>query len=69
LCAICRALDGAAGIPNQTIEQGMSNVEAIGQRKKLHHPTFFVRYSFREHGKFIILELPTSEELSYFSAV
>jgi hypothetical protein len=26
------------------------------------HSMFDIRYSFREHGKFIILELPTAEE-------
>jgi hypothetical protein len=48
----------------ENIEQGISNAEAIWQRRKLHHSKFQVRYSFREHGKFYFLELPTAEELA-----
>jgi hypothetical protein len=48
------------------IEQGMSNAEAIRQRKYfiIRNSLFDIRYSFQAHGKFIILELTTAEYLS-----
>jgi hypothetical protein len=44
----------------------MSNAQAIEQRNNfiIRHSMFDIRYSFREHGKFIILELPIAEELA-----
>jgi hypothetical protein len=44
----------------------MSNAEALWQRKNfvIRNSMFDIRYSFREDGKFIILELPTAEELA-----
>jgi hypothetical protein len=46
------------------IEQGISNAEAIWQRKNfiIRNSLFDIRYSFQTHGKFIILELTTPEE-------
>jgi hypothetical protein len=43
------------------IEQGMSNNEALGQRKNfiIRYSMLDIRYSFRKHGKSIILKLST----------
>jgi hypothetical protein len=49
------------------IGQGMPNVEDIWQREIdfiLRNSMFDIRYPFRKHGKSIILELPTAEELA-----
>jgi hypothetical protein len=51
----------------ENIEQGMSKVEAIRQRQKyfiILNSMFDIRYSFRKHGKSVILKLPTAEELA-----
>jgi hypothetical protein len=45
-------------------EYRIRNAEVIRAEEILHHSIFVVRYSFRAHGKFLILDLPAAGGLA-----